>query len=87
MSFHKIGYLDIQHALSESRSSEKEATHPTRRASFGKLKTENMMCSYNRKQKKNNLKTILITCVVPIRSKENKMKTINRCSSNRKQKK
>ena len=52
MSFHKIGYLDIQHALSESRSSEKEATHPTRRASFGKLKTENMMCSYNRKQKK-----------------------------------
>ena len=52
MSFHKIGYLDIQHALSESRSREKEATHPTRRASFGKLKTENMMCSYNRKQKK-----------------------------------
>ena len=45
--------LDMSQTLSGNRrKSEKEATHPTRRVSFGQLKTENMLCSSNRKQKK-----------------------------------
>ena len=51
---------------------EKKTPHQTRyTASFVKLEVENIMCTFNRKQKKNNLKMILITCVVPIGNKKN----------------
>ena len=100
MSFHKIGYLDIQHALSESHIiwichrlcqeiGERVRRKPLIQPEESVLDNwkQKTCCVVPIGNKKNNLKTILITCVVPVRSKENKMRMIKRCSSNRKQKK